>query len=65
MNREIGNRGAIDQNTFTTDGAEVYIQGVRLNDNIGQQIKEHAQVEAAKRAAKTKAPQCGGGGGSR
>jgi hypothetical protein len=63
MNKGTGQRGVIDQNTFTTEGAEVYIQGVRLNGNIGQQIKEQTQVEAAKRAAKTKAPQWGGGGG--
>ena len=59
MNKEIGQRGVIDQNTFTMEGAEVYIQGVRLNGNVGQQIKEQVQVEAAKRAARTKAPQWG------
>ena len=37
----------------------MYIQGVRLNGNVGQQIKEQVQVEAAKRAAKMKAPQWG------
>ena len=59
MNKEIGQRGVIDQNTFTMEGAEVYIQGVRLNGSVGQQIKEQVQVEAAKRAARMKAPQWG------
>ena len=62
MNKEIGQRGVIDQNTFTMEGAEVYIQGVRLNGNVGQQIKEQVQVDAAKRAARMKAPQTVGGG---
>ena len=51
--------GAINQNTFTTVGAEVYIQGVRMNGNMGQQIKEQAQTERAKKEAKTKPQQWG------
>ena len=56
MNKETGQRGVIDHNTFVTENAGVCIQGVRLNGNIGQQIKEQIQVEKAKSAAKKKAP---------
>ena len=55
MNKETGQRGVVDHNTFVTENTEVYIKGVRLNGNIGQQIKEQIQVEKAKRAAKKKA----------
>jgi hypothetical protein len=55
----IGENGVINQNTFSTVGAEVYIQGVRMNGNVGQQIKEQAQIERAKREAKLKPQQWG------
>ena len=55
----IGESGVINQNTFSTVGAEVYIQGVRMNGNVGQQIKEQAQIERAKREAKLKPQQWG------
>jgi hypothetical protein len=55
----VGENGVIHQNTFDTVGAEVYIQGVRMNGNVGQQIKEQAKIERAKREAKLKPQQWG------
>ena len=53
----VGKNGVINQSTFATVGAEVYIEGVCINGNVGLQIKEQTQIERAKREAKRKPQQ--------
>ena len=57
--KQVGDRGVIGHDTLSTKNAEVWIQGVRLNGNVGAQILEQNQIERAKREAKTKPRQWG------